>query len=343
MADVADWVNCKCPKCKGAAKRETDTMPNWAGSSWYYLRYIDPNNDKSLADLKKLKYWLPVDWYNGGMEHTTLHLLYSRFWHKFLFDIGVVPYDEPYQKRTSHGIVLAEDSRKMSKSFGNVVNPDDIVEKFGADALRVYEMFMGPFEQAIAWSSSGVAGARRFLDKVWNINNVIARERAAGERTRQSLERLIHQTIKKVSDDIENLKFNTAISSLMVLVNAMEKQKELSLANYQLLLKLLSPFAPHIAEELYQQTANSEQQTKFKSIFQEQWPKYDPKMVAQEKINLIIQINGKVRDSAECSSDISESSARELALQRDKIKKYAGDKTIKKVIFVKGKLINIVV
>jgi leucyl-tRNA synthetase len=343
LANVADWVNCKCPKCKGPAKRETDTMPNWAGSSWYYLRYIDPHNDKVLADLKKLKYWLPVDWYNGGMEHTTLHLLYSRFWHKFLFDIGVVPNGEPYQKRTSHGIVLAQDGRKMSKSFGNVVNPDDIIEKFGADSLRIYEMFMGPFEQSIAWNSNGVVGARRFLQKVWELfekskiqNPNYSKSNPKSKIQKEKLERLIHRTIKKVSEDIENLKFNTAISSLMVLVNEMEKQEKVSLTDYQLLLKLLSPFAPHITEEIWLKLGNN------KSIFQEKWPEYDKKLIKEDQITLVIQINGKVRDSVECLANISETEAKELTLNREKVKKYTDSKTIKKIIFVKNKLINIV-
>ncbi len=335
LANVKEWVDVKCPKCKGPAKRETDTMPNWAGSSWYFLRYIDPKNNKVLADKKKLKYWMPVDWYNGGMEHTTLHLLYSRFWYKFLFDIGVVPQDEPYQKRTSHGMVLAEDGRKMSKSLGNVINPDDIVQKFGADSLRLYEMFMGPFEQAISWNNQGVVGMRRFLEKVWKLSQ---RTENREQRTENNnLERLVHQTIKKVSEDIESFKFNTAISQLMVLVNAMEKQKELSASNYQVLLKLLSPFAPHIAEELWHQLGSK------KSIFEEEWPEYNSKLAKEEKIILIIQINGRVRDKIEATADISEKEAKELTLNREKVKKWIEGKTIKKVIFVKGRLINIVI
>jgi leucyl-tRNA synthetase len=344
LASIPEWVNCKCPKCGADAKRETDTMPNWAGSSWYFIRYADPHNSKALASKEKLKYWLPVNWYNGGMEHTTLHLLYSRFWYKFLYDINVVPQDEPYLRRTSHGIVLAKDGKKMSKSFGNVVNPDALIEKYGADALRIYEMFMGPFEQAITWNSNGVIGAKRFLDKVWNIGIVILREPTGNARIpRQShndkLERLIHQTIKKATEDIENLKFNTAISALMVLVNEMEKQKQkqLSLCDYQLLLKLLSPFAPHIAEELWHKSKNK------KSIFEEQWPKYDPKLIKEEKITLVIQINGKVRDKIEVLADISEGEAKKLALKQEKVKKYIEHKPIKKIIFVKSKLINIVV
>jgi leucyl-tRNA synthetase len=335
LVNVSKWVNVKCPKCKGLAKRETDTMPNWAGSSWYFLRYIDPKNNKVLADKKKLKYWLPVDWYNGGMEHTTLHLLYSRFWHKFLFDIGVVPQDEPYQKRTSHGMVLAEDGRKMSKSSGNVINPDAIVQKFGADSLRLYEMFMGPFEQAISWNNQGVVGMRRFLEKVYKLSQ---RTENREQRTENdNLERLMHQTIKKVSEDIESFKFNTAISSLMILVNAMEKQKELSVISYQLLLKLLSPFAPHITEEIWHQL------DKKKSIFEEKWPKYDPKLAQEEKITLIIQINGKVRDKIETATALSEKEAKKLTLNREKVKKYTEGKTIRKIVFVKGKLVNIVI
>jgi leucyl-tRNA synthetase len=304
-------------------------MPNWAGSSWYYLRYIDPRNEKVLADKKKIRYWLPVNWYNGGMEHTTLHLLYSRFWHKFLFDIGVVPGKEPYQKRTSHGIVLAEDGRKMSKSFGNVVNPDDIIDKFGADSLRIYEMFMGPFEQSIMWNNQGVVGTRRFLEKVWKLS-------LKPQIPNSRIEKLVHQTIKKVSEDIENLKFNTAISSLMVLVNEMEKQEQLSIINYQLLLKLLSPFAPHLTEELWLKLGNK------KSIFQEKWPEYDRKLIKEDQITLVIQINGKVRDSVECQASVSEAEAKKLTLNREKVKKYTNNKTIKKIIFVKDKLINIV-
>ncbi len=335
LANISEWVNCKCPNCGGSAKRETDTMPNWAGSSWYFIRYTDPHNNNALADKKKIKYWLPVDWYNGGMEHTTLHLLYSRFWYKFLYDIKVVPQDEPYLRRTSHGIVLAEDGRKMSKSFGNVVKPDAFIEKYGADALRVYEMFMGPFEQSIAWDSRGVVGARRFLEKVWKLGQNFQFPVSSSQFS-DELKKLIHKTIKKVSDDIENLKFNTAVSALMVLTNEMEKQKKVSVADYQLLLKLLSPFAPHICEELWRKLGNKG------SVFKEKWPKYDPILIKEEKITLIVQINGKVRGKIEAPADISEDEAKELALKQEKTKKYTDNKTIKKVIFVKGKLINIV-
>ena len=352
LTNISKWVNVKCPKCGSAAKRETDTMPNWAGSSWYFLRYLDPQNDKALADFEKIKYWMPVDFYNGGMEHTTLHLLYSRFWHKFLFDIGVVPQDEPYQKRTSHGMVLAEDGRKMSKSFGNVINPDDVVEKFGADALRLYEMFMGPFEQTISWNTDGSVGMRRFLERVWKLFQETKNRKQKTENTQY--ERLLHQTIKKVTEDIDNFKFNTAIAQLMILLNEMEKQKPLFAVHCLLFIKLLSPFAPHIAEELYQKlkkpafvlegTSTGKQNSKqFKSIFEEPWPKYNPELIKEEKINLIIQINGKVRDQIEVDAEISEQEAKEIALSRKKVIKWIKGKKVKKVIFVKGKLLNIVI
>lgn len=335
LVNVKEWVNCKCQKCGGAAKRETDTMPNWAGSSWYFMRYTDSDNNKSLADSKKIKYWLPVDWYNGGMEHTTLHLLYSRFWHKFLFDIGVVFQKEPYVRRTSHGIVLAEDGRKMSKSFGNVVNPDDIIKEYGADTLRVYEMFMGPFSQAIAWNTKGVKGVYRFLERIWKLQGKL--------KTQSSkLDRILHKSIKKINEDLENCKFNTAVSTLMILANEMEKQKKLSINHYLLLLILLAPFAPHVSEELYQRTKNKKQKTKFHSIFKEKWPKYDEKLTKEEIITLIIQINGKVRDKVEVEADISEKEAKKLTLSRKKVKRWIKGKTIKKMIFIKGKLINIV-
>jgi leucyl-tRNA synthetase len=358
LTNISKWVNVKCPKCGGPAKRETDTMPNWAGSSWYYLRYLDPKNDKALADFEKIKYWMPVDFYNGGMEHTTLHLLYSRFWHKFLFDIGIVSQNEPYQKRTSHGMVLAEDGRKMSKSFGNVINPDDVVEKFGADALRLYEMFMGPFEQTISWNEKGLVGMERFLEKVWqlfenfqfsnhksqtNLKFPPAVDSLEADKIQNSkLERLLHQTIKKVTEDIDNFKFNTAIAQLMILLNEMEKKNQVASSEYQVFLKLLSPFAPHISEEIWQQL-KSQKPNIFKSIFEESWPEYDKKLIKEEKINLIIQINGKVRDQIEVNADIPEQEAKEIALSQEKVVKWIKGKEIKKVIFVKGKLINIVV
>jgi len=337
LADISDWVNVACPECGGAARRETDTMPNWAGSNWYYMRYCDPNNDEALADKKKLKYWMPVDWYNGGFEHTTLHLLYSRFWYKFLYDIGVAPNPEPYKKRTSHGIVLAEDGRKMSKSFGNVVNPDDIVKTYGADTLRIYEMFMGPFDQGISWNTQGVKGVFRFLERVWRLNSKIKSQKSKLQLKNQKLERLIHKTIKKIDEDLENTKFNTAVSALMILVNEMEKEQAIPITYYQSLLILLSPFAPHITEELWHQLGHED------SIHNQVWPKYDSKLVKEETITLIVQINGKVRDKIEVEADISEEKAKKLTLEREKVKKWIEGKETKKIVFVPGKLINIVV
>ncbi len=344
LAGIKKWVETKCPKCGGSAKRETDTMPNWAGSSWYFIRYLDPRNDKKIADSKKLKYWMPVDWYNGGMEHTTLHLLYSRFWYKFLYDIKVVPQPEPYAKRTSHGMVLAEDGQKMSKSRGNVVNPDDIVKEYGADTLRVYEMFMGPFDQAISWDTNGVKGVRRFLEKIYknfqlSIFNFQPNSKTQKNQTQNDrLRKLLHKTIKKVSEDIEMMKFNTAISSMMEFVNEWSKNPNM-LAKRDLaeFVKILLPFAPHIAEELWSLAG-------FKGFCCEQkWPKYDEKLIEEEKINLIIQINGKVRDKIEVNADISEEEAKEIALTSEKVKKWLEGKEIEKIIFVAGKLINIVI
>ncbi len=334
LSKIEEWVNVKCPKCKGSAKRETDTMPNWAGSNWYYIRYTDPGNDKKIADKKKLKHWLPVDWYNGGFEHTTLHLLYSRFWYKFLYDIGVVPGSEPYKRRTSHGIVLAEDSRKMSKSFGNVINPDDIVKTFGADSLRLYEMFMGPFDQAINWNINGLKGCYRFLDKVWKLSFKVNQEKGIKN---QELEKLVHKTIKKINEDLEDFKFNTAVSALMILANRFEKEEKISLSYYSLFLIILAPFAPHITEELWRQLGNKD------SIHKQSWPKYDKKLIKDDMITLVIQVNGRVRDKIEVEIDISEEKAKELAISSQNVKKWIQNKEIKKVIFVPGRLINIVI
>ncbi len=337
LAEIKHWVNTKCPKCGGSAKRETDTMPNWAGSNWYYLRYCDSKNDKKLASSKLLRKWMPVDWYNGGMEHTTLHLLYSRFVYKFLWDIGIVPKSvgpEPYKKRTSHGMILGEGCVKMSKSKGNIINPDDVIKEYGADTLRVYEMFMGPFEEAIAWNSKGVKGARRFLDKVWKLkDNVNQKSRIKN----QGFKKLVHKTIKKVSDDIEHLKFNTAISCLMILVNEIEKQENIPLKYYSLFLTLLSPFAPHLSEEIWSELGHK------KSIFLHKWPKYDPELIEEETFTLVIQINGKVRDKIETNINISEKKAKKLALSQQKIKNWIGRNKIKKTIFVPKKLINFVI
>lgn len=335
LANIKKWVNVKCPKCKSEAKRETDTMPNWAGSSWYFLRYCDSENKKSLADKKKLKYWMPVDWYNGGMEHTTLHLLYSRFWNKFLFDIGAVPASEPYKKRTSHGMILGEDGEKMSKSRGNVINPDLVVSNFGADAYRLYQMFMGPFDQAIPWDSHGIEGTKRFLEKVWRLqyNAKIAKSNANNAKLNQ----LLHKTIKKVSEDIEDMKFNTAVSALMILANELERQKSLEIGNLELVIKLLGPFAPHICEEIWQKLDHKN------SIFLEKWPEYDSRKIQEKTFNLVAQINGKTRDIFEVESGAGEEEVKALTLKRENVKKWIGDKAVKKVIFIPNKLINIVI
>jgi len=333
LAVISDWVNVKCPKCKGSAKRETDTMPNWAGSNWYFLRYVDPNNNKQITDKKKSDYWMPVDWYNGGMEHTTLHLLYSRFIYKFLYDIKVVSQPEPYAKRTSHGVVLAEDNRKMSKSFGNVINPDDIVKEYGADTLRVYEMFMGPFEQAISWSNKGVKGVNRFLNRVWSLTLDCFKNKKSEQRIIKG----IHKLNKKIEEDLEKMKFNTAIAAFMEFINlCYEKKEAVGKDIIERTLILLAPFAPHITEELWEIVGNKD------SIHKQDWPKYEPELVKEEKITLIIQINGRVRDKIEVEADISEDEARDLTLNREKVKKRILDKKIKKIIFVPGKLINIV-
>ncbi|MDP3991230.1 MAG: leucine--tRNA ligase [Candidatus Nealsonbacteria bacterium] len=334
LANISSWVNVKCPKCKSRAKRETDTMPNWAGSNWYFMRYCDPKNNKALADVKKLKYWMPVDWYNGGMEHTTLHLLYSRFIYKFLFDIKVAPESEPYKRRTSHGIVLADDGRKMSKSFGNVINPDGIIKKYGADTLRIYEMFIGPFDQQVAWSIQGVNGAARFLNKVWQV----CFECSKNKKSSPQILRAVHSLNKKIDGDLEIMKFNTIISSFMQFINlAQENKKDVGRETIEKTLILLSLLAPHFAEEVWEKLGHK------KSIFFENWPKYDQNIIKKEEVTLIIQINGRVRDKIEVNSDISEREAKALTLSREKVKKYILQKEIKKVVFVPGKLINIVV
>lgn len=345
LAKVKNWVNVKCPKCKSPAKRETDVMPNWAGSNWYYLRYCDPRNDKTLADPKKVKYWLGpvprqkiggVDWYNGGMEHVTLHLLYSRFIFKFLWDIGVVPKEvgpEPYKKRTAHGVVLGEDGMKMSKSRGNIINPDEVVKQFGADAMRLYIMFMGPFEQMIPWDTKGLIGARRFLEKVWRLGNQVGPKRSSVD-----LRKELSKTIKKVSEHIEVLKFNTAVSALMEFSNTWQKDaKGLDKENLKEFLKILSPFAPHLAEELWERAGFGG------FCFQQKWPKIDSKLIEEEKFPLIIQVNGKFRDKIEVNRVISQKEAEKLALSREKVRKWISGKKVKKIIFVKGKLINIVI
>ncbi|MFH1225720.1 MAG: leucine--tRNA ligase [bacterium] len=331
LAKASDWIKTKCPKCNGPAKRETDVMPNWAGSNWYFIRYCDPKNNQELVGQDKAKYWLPVDWYNGGMEHVTLHLLYSRFVYKFLYDIGAVPKEcgtEPYRKRTAQGMVLGEGGIKMSKSKGNVINPDEYVKQYGADTVRLYEMFMGPFDQAIPWDTKGVIGVRRFLDKVW----VLAE--TAGKEKNKELERLLHKTIKKVSNDIETMDFNTAVSQMMIFVN---QAKEINQEILEKFLIILAPFAPHLAEELWEKLGNKD------SIFKEKWPEYDKKLVKDETISLVIQINGKLRDNLAVPADITEKEATNQALASEKIQKFLVGQKPKKIIFVKGKLINIVI
>ena len=329
LAAMTDWVNTTCPCCGGPAKRETDTMPQWAGSSWYFLRYTDPHNDKALASPEALKYWLPVDWYNGGMEHTTLHLLYSRFWHKFLYDQGVVPTPEPYQKRTSHGMILGENGEKMSKSRGNVVNPDDIVQEYGADTLRTYEMFIGAFDLAASWSEDGVKGCRRFLDRVWKLQDLMTDE----EGYSKDLETKMHQTIKKVSNDFENLKYNTAIAAMMTLLNDFYKKGSITRGELKTLIILLNPVAPHITEEMWQIIGCEGR------VYQQTWPEFDEAKTVEFSVEIAVQINGKVKGT--------------LGIQKDdpkdqviaKAKEVIADKltgNIVKEIYVPGRLVNIV-
>ncbi len=341
---IKKWVDTVCPKCKGLAQRETDTMPNWAGSNWYYLRYIDPKNNKNLADEKLLKYWMPVDWYNGGMEHTTLHLLYSRFIFKFLWDIKAVPTvigSEPYKKRTSHGMVLGEGGIKMSKSKGNVINPDIIVKQYGADTLRLYEMFMGPFEQMIPWDSKGVVGCRRFVEKIYNL----AVKKEIPAETDMVLKKFLHRVIKKVSEDIELTKFNTAVSSMMEFVNAWQSSDG-GLAKKDLtdFIKIISPFTPHVAEEIWEQKGMSARGGSASGgCCEQKWPKYDEELFKEENLLLIVQINGKVRDKIEAKSGIEQEEAEKIVLKSEKIKILIGNSKIEKIIFVPNKLINIVI
>ncbi len=334
LAKVESWIKTSCPKCGGQARRETDVMPNWAGSNWYFLRYCDNKNSQALAGTEELKYWIPVDWYNGGMEHTTLHLLYSRFVYKFLYDIGAVPKEcgsEPYKKRTAHGMILGEGGVKMSKSKGNVINPDEYIEKYGADTIRVYEMFMGPFDQAIAWDDKGVVGVYRFLNRVWKLQAKVGRGK------QESLDKILHQTIKKVSEDIEKMRFNTAVAQMMVLVNEMEKSKVIPQQIWEKFILILSPFAPHLSEELWQLAGHQE------GLAFENWPAYDEKLIQTDELELVIQVNGKVRDKIKVSADITAQEAEKLALQSDKVKKWLNGKEPKKVIYIKGKLVSVVV
>lgn len=331
LAKQTDWINTTCPHCGKPAKRETDTMPQWAGSSWYFLRYMDPHNDKELASKEALEYWSPVDWYNGGMEHTTLHLLYSRFWHKFLYDIGVVPTKEPYQKRTSHGMILGTNGEKMSKSKGNVINPDDIVNEFGADTFRVYEMFMGPFDQVAAWSMESIRGCGKFLDRVWNMQNMLV----DGDTYSKETEKMMHKAIKKVSQDIEDMKFNTSISTFMTIVNEFYKIGKINKAEFKTFLTLLNPFAPHITEELNKISGFEA------DISTYAWPDYDESKTVDDEITLPIQFNGKLKATITISVDEDESSVKEKV--HNAIDSKLDGKNIIKEIYVKNKIYNIVV
>lgn len=334
LSKMTDWVNTTCPKCGGKAMRETDTMPQWAGSSWYFLRYMDPHNDESFASKEALNYWHQVDWYNGGMEHTTLHLLYSRFWHKFLYDIGQVPTAEPYAKRTSHGMILGENGEKMSKSRGNVVNPDDVVNEFGADTLRLYEMFIGDFEKAAPWSNAGIKGCRRFIERYWNLQSILI----DGEAIRPEMENSFHKAIKKVSYDIENLKFNTAIASLMALMNVIAEKGSINKAELSVFTMLLNPFAPHVTEEVW-----SEMKLGEGMVTEQPWPKYDESKCKDDVIEIVVQVNGKVRARLCVAADIQKDDAIALAKAEDRIAAEINGKNVVKEIYVPGKLVNIVV
>ena len=333
LANAVEWINTTCPCCGGAAKRETDTMPQWAGSSWYFLRYTDAHNDNALASQEALDYWTPVDWYNGGMEHTTLHLLYSRFWHKFLYDIGVVPTKEPYQKRTSHGMILGENGEKMSKSRGNVVNPDDVVNEVGADAFRTYEMFLGAFDQSTPWSQQGLKGCYRFLEKVWNLQSILTPE----EGLSADMEKLVHKTVKKVGEDFERMKFNTAIAALMTFLNEVSKKGSITKGEYKIFITLLNPVAPHMTEELWEMLGG-------KGLLSlAPWPEYDEAKTVDDEVEIVVQINGKIRDKAMVPADLDRNGLTELAMQSEKIQALTEGKEIIKVIAVPGRLINIVV
>ena len=334
LSKMTDWVNTTCPKCGGKAMRETDTMPQWAGSSWYFLRYMDPHNDESFASKEALNYWHQVDWYNGGMEHTTLHLLYSRFWHKFLYDIGQVPTAEPYAKRTSHGMILGENGEKMSKSRGNVVNPDDVVNEFGADTLRLYEMFIGDFEKAAPWSPKSIKGCRRFIERYWNLQSILI----DGEAIRPEMENSFHKAIKKVSYDIENLKFNTAIASLMALMNVIAEKGSINKAELSVFTMLLNPFAPHVTEEVW-----SEMKLGEGMVTEQPWPKYDESKCKDDVIEIVVQVNGKVRARLCVAADIQKDDAIALAKAEDRIAAEINGKNVVKEIYVPGKLVNIVV
>lgn len=333
LANITDWVETTCPDCGGKAKRETDTMPQWAGSSWYYLRYVDPHNNEALASKDKIDYWMPIDWYNGGMEHTTLHLLYSRFWYKFLFDLGVVDTSEPYMKRTSHGMILGENGEKMSKSRGNVVNPDEIIENYGADTLRVYEVFIGDFEKAAPWNTNGIKGCLRFLERVWSLQEILV----DGEEYRTDTETLMHQSIKKVGEDIERLKGNTAVAQLMTLINKFFDLGQVNKAELATFLILLNPFAPHIAEEIWENVGFSGR------ITDQTWPEFEESKTIENEIEIAVQVNGKVRDKLVIARDLDKDEVIARAKELEGVQSYLEGKTIVKEIYVPQRLVNIVV
>lgn len=334
LAKMTDWINTTCPCCGGKAKRETDTMPQWAGSSWYYLRYMDPHNKNAIASKEALNYWSPVDWYNGGMEHTTLHLLYSRFWHKFLYDIGVVPTPEPYAKRTSHGMILGENGEKMSKSRGNVVNPDEIVDEYGADTMRLYEMFIGDFEKAAPWSKASIRGCRRFVERYWNLQSVLV----DGDKIRPELEGAFNKAIKKVGEDIENIKFNTAIATLMALINDISNVKSINKEELRIFSILLNPFAPHVTEEVYEacKLGNG-------ILAEAEWPEYDESKCVDESVEIVVQVNGKIKAKRNIPVDADKDAVLDLAKDDENVKKAIDGMKIIKEIVVPKKLVNLVV
>ena len=333
LAKIESYVHCKCPKCGGDAKRETDTMPQWAGSSWYFLRYVDPHNDKVFADYDKLKYWMPVDWYNGGMEHVTRHLIYSRFWYKFLYDLGVVPVAEPYQKRTAQGLILGPDGVKMSKSRGNVIDPNEVVEAYGADVLRTYVLFMGDYEKAAPWSESSVKGCKRFIDRIWNLQEILK----DGDAYSEKLESAFHKTVKKVTEDIEAMKYNTAIAALMTLLNTIYDAGEINRAELRTLLILVNPFAPHVTEEMWATLGYGEMLAK-----DAKWPTYDAAKCVDATVEIVVQICGKIRAKLNVPAEISAEDAIALAKAEERVAAEIAGKTIVKELYVKGKLVNIV-
>ena len=333
LAKIESYVHCKCPKCGGDAKRETDTMPQWAGSSWYFLRYVDPHNDKVFADYDKLKYWMPVDWYNGGMEHVTRHLIYSRFWYKFLYDLGVVPYAEPYQKRTAQGLILGPDGVKMSKSRGNVIDPNEVVEAYGADVLRTYVLFMGDYEKAAPWSESSVKGCKRFIDRIWNLQEILK----DGDAYSEKLESAFHKTVKKVTEDIEAMKYNTAIAALMTLLNTIYDAGEINRAELRTLLILVNPFAPHVTEEMWATLGYGEMLAQ-----DAKWPTYDAAKCVDATVEIVVQICGKIRAKLNVPAEISAEDAIALAKAEERVAAEIAGKTIVKELYVKGKLVNIV-